>query len=298
MMTTIVMGRDVHRASSWRWWGCCSWRAAGSCRRARCDRHQRRRAKPIEDAGRRHAARHAGRQKHLHPVGVRRQGHLRRLQGQGARGRRRLLPTERSHVSRGEEREGVRLTCQVKVKRTCGSRCRRGLRRQEVGVHGPLERQRRHVHQGTVLELPKGETVPFRAGGYIQIECPPHVVKYKDFDIGDEYRGDWDKFNMWRYVSKVDETVSRAYSMANYPEKRHHHAQRPDRVAAAARRPRASRPARCRPTSSTSSRATRSRSRALRRVLRQGDRQRDDVHRRRRRHGADALAHLRPVPSG
>jgi Na+-transporting NADH:ubiquinone oxidoreductase subunit F len=71
-----------------------------------------------------------------------------------------------------------------------------------------------------VLELPKGETVPFRAGGYIQITCPPHVVKYSDFDVETAYRDDWDKFNMWRYVSTVDETVSRAYSMANYPEEK------------------------------------------------------------------------------
>ncbi|MCA9714954.1 MAG: NADH:ubiquinone reductase (Na(+)-transporting) subunit F, partial [Myxococcales bacterium] len=65
-----------------------------------------------------------------------------------------------------------------------------------------------------------GEAVPFRAGGYIQIECPPHVVKYKDFDIEEEYREDWDKFDMWRFISKVDEDVTRAYSMANYPEER------------------------------------------------------------------------------
>ncbi|MCB2465805.1 hypothetical protein KQ867_15785, partial [Listeria monocytogenes] len=70
------------------------------------------------------------------------------------------------------------------------------------------------------LRLPDGESVDFRAGGYVQLECPPHVVEYKDFDIQSEYRGDWDKFNMWRYVSKVDETVSRAYSMANYQEEK------------------------------------------------------------------------------
>jgi Na+-transporting NADH:ubiquinone oxidoreductase subunit F len=69
-----------------------------------------------------------------------------------------------------------------------------------------------------ILELPAGESVPFRAGGYIQIEAPPHIVEYKNFDIEEEYRGDWDKFDQWRYVSKVDETVTRAYSMANYPE--------------------------------------------------------------------------------
>jgi Na+-transporting NADH:ubiquinone oxidoreductase subunit F len=68
------------------------------------------------------------------------------------------------------------------------------------------------------LELPAGQAVPFRAGGYIQIECPAHTVNYKDFDVSQKYRDDWDKFNVWRYVSKTDETVTRAYSMANYPE--------------------------------------------------------------------------------
>jgi Na+-transporting NADH:ubiquinone oxidoreductase subunit F len=68
-----------------------------------------------------------------------------------------------------------------------------------------------------VLELPEGEAVPFRAGGYLQIECPAHVVNYSDFVIEDEYRGDWDKYNMWQFVSKVDEPVTRAYSMASYP---------------------------------------------------------------------------------
>ena len=70
------------------------------------------------------------------------------------------------------------------------------------------------------LRLPEGEHVNFRAGGYVQLECPPHTVAYKDFDIADEYRADWDKYNLWRYVSKVEETTVRAYSMANYPEEK------------------------------------------------------------------------------
>ncbi len=71
-----------------------------------------------------------------------------------------------------------------------------------------------------MLELPPGEEVPFRAGGYIQTECPPHTVRYKDFDIEDEYRPDWDKYDLWRYTSVCDEKVTRAYSMANYPEEK------------------------------------------------------------------------------
>ena len=68
-----------------------------------------------------------------------------------------------------------------------------------------------------VLELPPGEEVAFKAGGYIQIEVPPHELDYKNFKIEEEYHGDWDQFDVWRYHSKVDETTIRAYSMANYP---------------------------------------------------------------------------------
>lgn len=130
-----------------------------------------------------------------------------------------LLPTEVSHISRGEEREGCRLACQVKVK----SDMKIEVEPEIFSVKKWTCKVRSNHNVATfikelVLELPAGESVPFRAGGYIQIECPPHVANYKDFDIEPEYRGDWDQFKMWRYVSKVDEGVMRAYSMANYPE--------------------------------------------------------------------------------
>ncbi|MDX2436978.1 MAG: NADH:ubiquinone reductase (Na(+)-transporting) subunit F, partial [Acidobacteriota bacterium] len=129
-----------------------------------------------------------------------------------------LLPTETSHVSRGEAREGVRLSCQVKVKQDMKIE----IDPEIFNVRKWTCRVRSNHNVATfikelVLELPEGEDVPFRAGGYIQIECPPHVVKYADFDIEEEYRGDWDKFNMWQFVSKVDEPLTRAYSMASYP---------------------------------------------------------------------------------
>ena len=129
-----------------------------------------------------------------------------------------LLPTETSHVNRGEAREGVRLSCQVKVKQDMKIQ----IDPEIFNVRKWRCRVRSNRNVATfikelVLELPEGEEVPFRAGGYIQIECPPHVVKYADFDIEEAYRGDWDKFNMWQFVSTVDEPVTRAYSMASYP---------------------------------------------------------------------------------
>ena len=129
-----------------------------------------------------------------------------------------LLPTEGSHVNRGEARQGVRLSCQVKVKQDMAIEVEPEIF--DVSKWQCRVRSNRNVAtfiKELVLELPEGEVVPFRAGGYIQIECPPHVANYSDFDIEEEYRGDWDKYDMWRFVSKVDEPVTRAYSMANYP---------------------------------------------------------------------------------
>ncbi len=130
-----------------------------------------------------------------------------------------LLPTETSHISRSEERAGCRLSCQVKVKQDMEIE----LEPEIFSVRKWECKVRSNDNVATfikelVLELPEGESVPFRAGGYIQIECPPHTVKYSDYQIGEEYRGDWDKYDMWRFVSVVDDTVIRAYSMANYPE--------------------------------------------------------------------------------
>ncbi len=132
-----------------------------------------------------------------------------------------LLPTEEAHVNRGEAREGVRLACQVKVKGDMKIR----VSEEVFSVKRWTCKVRSNDNVATfikelVIEIPDGEEVPFRAGGYIQIEAPPHVVNYKDFKIDEEYRGDWDTYNMWRYVSKVDEPVTRAYSMASYPEEK------------------------------------------------------------------------------
>ena len=129
-----------------------------------------------------------------------------------------ILPTELSFITKRQAVEGDRLACQVAVKQDMKIRIPDevfGVKKWECTV-------RSNPNVATfikelTLELPQGENVDFRAGGYIQIECPPHHLKYKDFDIQQEYRDEWDKYNLWRYESKVDESVMRAYSMASYP---------------------------------------------------------------------------------
>ena len=132
-----------------------------------------------------------------------------------------VLPTEMNHLSKREAKAGERLACQVTV-------------RQDMAIELPEEIFGIKKWQCTVLSndnvatfikelklaIPEGEAVPFRAGGYIQIEAEPHHVKFADFDVPPLYRGDWERFKLFELESIVKEPISRAYSMANYPDEK------------------------------------------------------------------------------
>jgi Na+-transporting NADH:ubiquinone oxidoreductase subunit F len=72
----------------------------------------------------------------------------------------------------------------------------------------------------TILEMPPGEAIGFRAGGYVLVNCPPYSAKFSEFDIEPEFRDEWDRFDLWRYRAGTSEPTTRAYSMANYPEEK------------------------------------------------------------------------------
>lgn len=129
-----------------------------------------------------------------------------------------ILPTEKSKINNRDARAGMRLSCQVPVKR-------------DMDIEVPpdmLDAKKWQCTVGSndnvatfikelVLDLPTGENVDFKAGGYIQIEVPPHTLSYASFDIDERYLSDWTKFQMFQYSSHVHTPVTRAYSMANYP---------------------------------------------------------------------------------
>ncbi|GAB5379888.1 MAG: NADH:ubiquinone reductase (Na(+)-transporting) subunit F [Aliiglaciecola sp.] len=130
-----------------------------------------------------------------------------------------ILPTELDHVSKREAKEGCRLSCQVAIKQDMDIELPEevfGIKKWDCEVIS--NDNKATFIKELVLRIPNGESVPFRAGGYIQIEAPAHHVKYSDFDIPEEYRGDWERFGFFDIESKVDEETIRAYSMANYPE--------------------------------------------------------------------------------
>ncbi|WP_096618748.1 NADH:ubiquinone reductase (Na(+)-transporting) subunit F [Candidatus Enterovibrio altilux] len=130
-----------------------------------------------------------------------------------------ILPTELNHISKGKACEGERLACQVALRTNMAIELPEeifGVKKWECSVIS--NDNKATFIKELKLKIPDGEFVPFRAGGYIQIEAPAHHVKYADFEVPDEYRVDWDKFNLFRYESKVNVDTIRAYSMANYPE--------------------------------------------------------------------------------
>ncbi|WP_027157578.1 NADH:ubiquinone reductase (Na(+)-transporting) subunit F [Methylobacter luteus] len=129
-----------------------------------------------------------------------------------------LLDTERAKLNRQQINANYRLSCQIAVKSDM-SLCLPPelflIRNWDCAVRS--NHSVATFIKELVLELPAGEDMEFRAGGYVQVNVPPHTVRYSDFDIKEQFRPEWDKYNLWQYVSKVDELVTRAYSMANYP---------------------------------------------------------------------------------
>lgn len=129
-----------------------------------------------------------------------------------------ILQTELAKLDRRQVREKYRLSCQVTVKDDLSLELPAGFldtRKWECTVAS--NRCVATFIKELILDLPPGEQMDFRAGGYIQIEAPPHRVEYSQFEIADRYKAEWDRYGLWRYVSESKVPVVRAYSMANYP---------------------------------------------------------------------------------
>jgi Na+-transporting NADH:ubiquinone oxidoreductase subunit F len=138
------------------------------------------------------------------------------MEGGGA-----ITPTEESCINKREAASGMRLSCQVAVKQNMTIRVPDevfGVKQWQCTVES--NKNVASFIKELVLKLPESEEMNFRAGGYIQIQCPPYHCSFKDFDIEEQYHEDWDRYDVWRYESKVKEPTMRAYSMANYPEEK------------------------------------------------------------------------------
>lgn len=129
-----------------------------------------------------------------------------------------ILPTEQGFFTRKEQQNHWRLGCQTKI-------------REDMKIHVPEEvlgirkwecevvsnNNVASFIKEFVVKLPEGETLNFKSGGYIQIDVPKYDMSFRDIDIDDRFKAEWDKFQMWDLRMKNTEETYRAYSMANHP---------------------------------------------------------------------------------
>jgi Na+-transporting NADH:ubiquinone oxidoreductase subunit F len=129
-----------------------------------------------------------------------------------------ILPTETGFFTRREQNDNWRLGCQVKVKENLVLKVPEsilGIKKWECEVisnHNVAT-----FIKEFVVKLPEGESLIFKPGEYIQIDVPKYEADYKDFDIENQFRDEWDKYKMWDLKGKTTSETFRAYSMANYP---------------------------------------------------------------------------------
>ena len=130
-----------------------------------------------------------------------------------------ILTTEKAYISRKDQKDHWRLGCQVKIRDNMKIKVPDeifSIRKWDAVVKSN-DNVATFIKE-LILELPADDPILFESGGYIQIDVPKYKdLDYKNFDIGEEYRDDWDKFDVWRYKADIPEAVFRAYSMANHP---------------------------------------------------------------------------------
>jgi len=130
-----------------------------------------------------------------------------------------ILPTETGFFTRREQHDHWRLGCQVKVRENLTIKVPEsvlGVKKWECEVVS--NRNVATFIKEFVVRLPEGENLDFRSGEYVQIYIPKYEADYrKDIEVEEEYRSDWDKFDLWSLKAKNEEETFRAYSMANYP---------------------------------------------------------------------------------
>jgi Na+-transporting NADH:ubiquinone oxidoreductase subunit F len=129
-----------------------------------------------------------------------------------------ILPTETGFFNRKEQQENWRLGCQVKI-------------REDIKVNVPesvlgikkfncevvSNRNVATFIKEFVVKLPEDQDFEFEPGGYIQIDVPRYEISFRNFNIEEEFKGDWDKLKMWDLKANNKEESFRAYSMANFP---------------------------------------------------------------------------------
>ena len=129
-----------------------------------------------------------------------------------------ILPTELGFFTRKQVHENWRLGCQVKVREDMEINVPEevlGIKKWECEVvsnHNVAT-----FIKEFVVKLPQGESLQFKSGGYVQIDVPQYEMNFKDIVVEEQFRDEWNKYNMWDLKMKNSTETFRAYSMANHP---------------------------------------------------------------------------------
>ncbi len=129
-----------------------------------------------------------------------------------------ILPTEVGFFSRKQIHDHWRLGCQVKVRENMDINVPKeifGIKKWECEVISN-NNVATYIKEFKV-KLPDGENLDFLPGGYIQIDVPKCEVDFKNIEVDEKFKVDWECYKMFDMKMKNLEPIYRAYSMANYP---------------------------------------------------------------------------------
>lgn len=130
-----------------------------------------------------------------------------------------ILPTELSHLSRQEQMDHVRLSCQLKVREDMRIRIPESIFAIKKYTATVVSNNNVATFiKELLLRLDGDERIAFEAGQYMQIDIPEYDrVCFAGFDVADRYSAAWEKFDLMGLCVGTDEPVFRAYSLANPP---------------------------------------------------------------------------------
>ena len=129
-----------------------------------------------------------------------------------------ILPTEVGFFNRRQILNNWRLGCQVKVKEDLKIEVPESalsVKKWECEVIS--NKNVATFIKEFCVKIPDGETLNYRSGGYIQVDVPAITVDYKDIDVDEQFREDWEKMGVFNLKMVNPTPTLRAYSMATYP---------------------------------------------------------------------------------
>lgn len=134
------------------------------------------------------------------------------------------LETDKGTFNRKQLEEGWRLSCQFKVKHDLHVH----IEERYLSVKDWEGRVISNENVATfikelIIELPEGEEVPYKSGGYLQFHVPPFKTNTNDWKktMEPQYYPDWEKYGLFGKTIDFSHLASgeviRAFSMASYP---------------------------------------------------------------------------------